>query len=187
MLIELIFLCQVHCVSLNIFRIQTRQHEISQYAICTLLTPVLISVHTYLPEAPMAAPGLTPFRGNMKRLLLAVLFSASGAAFANSACDKPKNDFDGLYCLNKVYQEADNELNANYKNLSGKLDAQGRQSLKTGQLAWIQNRNQSCSKSEGEHFYVNLRCATSITIARAQFLQDRIRECTSSGCRNSKL
>jgi uncharacterized protein YecT (DUF1311 family) len=123
----------------------------------------------------------------MKRFILAVLLSASGAAFANSACDKPKNDFDGLYCLNKVYQEADHELNDTYQKLTGKLDAEGKKGLKKGQLAWIQDRNTSCSKAEADHFYVDLQCATSTTIARAQFLQNRVRECTSSGCQNSKL
>ena len=116
-----------------------------------------------------------------------MLFCASGAAFANSACDVPKNDFDGLYCLNKVYQEADKELNTNYQALSAKLDADGKKSLKTGQLAWIQSRNSSCSKRESTGFYVNLDCATNTTIKRSQFLQDRVRECASAGCQNSKL
>jgi uncharacterized protein YecT (DUF1311 family) len=123
----------------------------------------------------------------MKRLLLAALLSMSGAAFANSACDKPKNDFDGLYCLNKVYQEADKELNANYKALSAKLDGAGKTALKKGQLAWIQERNKSCSKLEPDRFFVDLECATDTTIERAQFLQNRVRECTSAGCQNSKL
>ena len=63
----------------------------------------------------------------MKTVIAALLLCASGAAFANSACDKPKSDFDGLYCLNKVYQEADKELNTNYQALSPKLDAEGKQ------------------------------------------------------------
>ena len=123
----------------------------------------------------------------MKKFLLALLVLASGSAFANSACDTPRNDFDGLYCLNKVYQEADKELNANYKALAAKLDAAGKQKLKSGQLAWIGNRNQNCSKRESSGFYVNLDCATQTTIERAQFLQDRVRECVSAGCQNSKL
>ena len=123
----------------------------------------------------------------MKRLLLVALFSMSGAAFANSACDQPKNDFDGLYCLNKVYQEADKELNANYQKLAAKLDGAGKTGLKRGQLAWIQDRNKSCSKAEADRFYVDLQCATSTTISRSQFLQDRVRECSSAGCQNSKL
>ena len=123
----------------------------------------------------------------MKKLILALLVCASGSAFANSACDTPRNDFDGLYCLNKVYQEADKELNANYKKLAARLDADGKQALKSGQLSWISERNQSCSKKDGSGFYVNLDCATTTTIKRAQFLQDRVRECASSGCQNSKL
>jgi uncharacterized protein YecT (DUF1311 family) len=123
----------------------------------------------------------------MKKLIFALLALSSGAAMANSACDRPKNDFDGLYCLNKVYQEADKELNENYKKLSAKLDNAGKQALKSGQLSWISARNQSCSKSDAGGFYVNLDCATTTTITRSQFLQDRVRECASSGCLNSKL
>lgn len=123
----------------------------------------------------------------MKKLLFFLLLSLSGAAFANSACDVPKNDFDGLYCLNKVYQEADKELNETYKQLSAKLDGNGRKALKTGQLAWIESRNQSCSKREATGFFVNLDCATNTTIERSRFLQDRLRECSSAGCMNSKL
>ena len=58
----------------------------------------------------------------MKRWMLAVLMCAAGAAKANSACDKPQKDFDGLYCLNKVYQEADKELNDNYGKLARELN-----------------------------------------------------------------
>lgn len=123
----------------------------------------------------------------MKKFMLALLLCASGSAFANTACDTPRNDFDGLYCLNKVYQEADKELNANYKKLAAQLDANGKQTLKSGQLAWISKRNNTCSKRESSGFYVNLDCATQTTIERAQFLQDRVRECVSSGCQNSKL
>lgn len=123
----------------------------------------------------------------MKKAVLALLLCASGAALANSACDTPKDDFDGLYCLNKVYQEADKELNANYKKLHAQLDSDGKKMLKSSQLSWIANRNSSCSKRESTGFYVNLDCATSTTIQRSQFLQDRIRECASAGCQNSKL
>lgn len=123
----------------------------------------------------------------MKKLLLCSLLSFSSAAFANSACDTPKNDFDGLYCLNKVYQEADKELNENYQKLAAKLDGEGKKALKSGQLAWITARNENCSRREASGFFVNLNCATRTTIERSQFLQDRVRECTSSGCMNSRL
>lgn len=124
----------------------------------------------------------------MKRTLVTfALLCLSSAALANSACDQPRDDFDGLYCLNKVYQEADKELNENYKALVGQLDADGKAKLKKGQIAWIKERNSECSRKDDSGFYVNLSCATEKTISRAQFLKDRSRECVSSGCMNSKL
>jgi uncharacterized protein YecT (DUF1311 family) len=123
----------------------------------------------------------------MKRFMLAMLLCAAGAAQANSACDKPKNDFDDMYCLSKVYQEADKELNDTYSKLGSQLDADGKKSLKAGQLKWIKSRNGQCSKQEANAFYVDLQCATNTTIKRSQFLQDRVRECASAGCQNSKL
>ena len=123
----------------------------------------------------------------MKPILLAVLLGFAGLVQANSACDKPRDDFDGLYCLNKVWQEADKELNEAYKALTPKLDANGKAALKKGQLAWIEERNSTCSRRDADKFFVNLKCATQTTISRVQFLRDRLRECNSAGCMNSKL
>ncbi|MCW3480646.1 lysozyme inhibitor LprI family protein [Neisseriaceae bacterium JH1-16] len=123
----------------------------------------------------------------MKRLAALLLLCLSPLAFANSSCDKPKNDFDGLYCLNKIYQQADQDLNDSYGELAKLLDANGRKLLKSSQLGWIRSRNDSCSYRDGRGFFVNLDCATSTTIERVQFLNDRKRECKSSGCLNSKL
>ncbi|GHD62367.1 MULTISPECIES: lysozyme inhibitor LprI family protein [Jeongeupia] len=121
------------------------------------------------------------------RLLAAVAAFVSVPVWANSSCDKPKNDFDDLYCLNKVYQQADQDLNASYGTLSKQLDAAGKSALKRGQLAWIAQRNTDCSYKDAKGFYVNLDCAARTTIDRNTFLTDRIRECRSSGCMNSKL
>jgi uncharacterized protein YecT (DUF1311 family) len=108
-------------------------------------------------------------------------------AQAQTACDKPHDDFDGLYCLNKVYQQADQDLNADYSKLLGLLNAEGAQLLRTGQLTWIRTRNAECSQHIGTRFLVDLSCATRTTITRNRFLEDRVRECVSSGCRNSRL
>ncbi|HEV3317989.1 MAG TPA: lysozyme inhibitor LprI family protein [Candidatus Angelobacter sp.] len=129
----------------------------------------------------------------MKRIIAFALLSfsmqvVSMQAFAQSNCDHPKNDFDGLYCLNKIWIEADKNLNEVYKKLSLKLDANGKAALKKGQLSWISSRNSSCSKNDPkEGFFVNLECATNMTIERTKFLEDRYRECMSAGCMNSKL
>ena len=120
------------------------------------------------------------------RFFTAVLL-VSGSALANEACDKPKNDFDGLYCLNKIYQEADKELNSNYQILVPLLNSVGKSQLKSSQLSWLRSRNSNCSRREGDSFLIDMQCATDTTISRLQFLQDRIRECKSSGCLNSKL
>ncbi len=123
----------------------------------------------------------------MKRVAVSLLLVLPIFAFANSNCDKPINDFDGLYCLNKVYSAADSELNDRYKDLASLLDSSGKAKLKQGQLEWMKERNGQCSRHEDGQFFVNLSCATRQTIDRAQFLQSRIRECKSSGCLNSKL
>ncbi|MDK2123839.1 lysozyme inhibitor LprI family protein [Parachitinimonas caeni] len=124
----------------------------------------------------------------MKSALIATLLAlASGTTFAAAGCDNPKNDFDDLYCLNKVYLQADKELNENYGKLVKQLDDEGKKLLKKGQLEWIANRNRDCSYKDAKGFYVNLDCAATTTISRAQFLQDRVRECSSAGCMNSKL
>ncbi len=123
----------------------------------------------------------------MIRLLAVLLIATPAAAMANSACDRPHNDFDGLYCLNKIYQQADQDLNTAFGQLRPKLDTEGRTALRTGQLAWLRSRDSHCSKTEGSAFFVDLQCATNTTIARTRFLQDRLRECVSSGCLNSRL
>jgi uncharacterized protein YecT (DUF1311 family) len=123
----------------------------------------------------------------MRKIVSVLLFSLSSAAFANSACDVPKNDFDGLYCLNKVYIQSDKDLNTSYGALAKMLDKDGKKQLKSSQLDWIKQRNDNCSYSDNRGFFVNMDCATQTTIDRVQFLDDRLRECKSAGCQNSKL
>jgi uncharacterized protein YecT (DUF1311 family) len=106
----------------------------------------------------------------------------STQAVADSAYDKPRNDFDGLYCLSKVYQQADIDLNSVFTRLRGKIDVAGKEAL-----AWLKTRDQSCSKHEDSGFYVNLACATQTTTNQTEFLQSRYRECISSGCMNSRI
>ena len=123
----------------------------------------------------------------MKHTLALLALMAAGPAFASSACDQVTNDFDGLYCLNKVYQQADTDLNVAYKQLVGHLDADARAVLRKHQLQWMAERNVSCSMRKDGAFYVDLDCATRVTIDRTRFLQDRVRECVSAGCMISRL
>lgn len=102
-------------------------------------------------------------------------------------CQNPRDSFDDLYCLNRVYVQADADLNTIYKKLSQRLSVSARQVLKRYQLAWIQQRNATCSFSDNRGFYVNIRCASEMTVERTNFLNDRYRECISVGCLPNKL
>ena len=102
-------------------------------------------------------------------------------------CQNPRDSFDDLYCLNRIYVQADADLNTIYKKLSQRLSTSVRQVLKRYQLAWIQQRNDTCSFSDSRGFYVNIRCASEMTVARTNFLNDRYRECISVGCLPNKL
>lgn len=125
---------------------------------------------------------------NMKGMLVLLCVLLPNLVLANSNCDNPRNDFDGLYCLNKIYLQADKELNQAYAELKDLLDDQGKKLLKKGQLTWIGSRDSECSYRDNRRgFFVNLDCAAKTTIERTQFLIDRKRECLSSGCLNSRL
>jgi uncharacterized protein YecT (DUF1311 family) len=102
-------------------------------------------------------------------------------------CDNPRDDFDGLYCLNKIYIQADKDLNTAYQKLQKQLDSEGKDLLKKSQIRWIESRNSECSYMNENGFFVNLKCAAETTIERTNFLNDRYRECMSSGCLKSKL
>ena len=64
----------------------------------------------------------------MVKTSLAILTSAAFMlpmlSWGAQNCDKPINDFDGLYCLTKVYLEADKELNNSYTKLNKVLNSQ---------------------------------------------------------------
>jgi len=122
----------------------------------------------------------------MKRLILILSLIFSPLAIGDN-CDKPRDDFDGLYCLNKVFQEADKELNKAYKELRGFLNKAQRNQLKKTQISWIKQRNNNCSLRQNNGFYVDLNCTTKTTVSRIHTLNDRIRECNATGCQSSKL
>jgi uncharacterized protein YecT (DUF1311 family) len=122
----------------------------------------------------------------MKTCIFLLLTLLSSVAFADN-CDKPRDDFDGLYCLNKVYSEADNELNLKYKELKSLLKNNEKKKLAAGQNEWIRFRNDNCSYKDQKGFWVNLNCTKETTVERTNFLNDRIRECKATGCQPSNL
>jgi len=122
----------------------------------------------------------------MYKTLFIIVLLLANAAYADN-CDKPRDDFDGLYCLNKVYQESDNELNKAYKLLRTFLNKKEKKSLRKTQLEWINSRNNNCSIRKNGAFYVSLDCTTKSTVRRTNVILDRIRECKATGCQPSKL
>jgi len=123
----------------------------------------------------------------MKQYLISMLLLLLSSSAMADNCNKPRDDFDSLYCLNKVYQEADKDLNKAYKKLKKLLKKSGRKKLKTSQLDWIKKRNNNCSFRRNGLFFVSLSCTTKTTIARTNVLLSRIRECKATGCQPSKL
>ena len=75
-------------------------------------------------------------KNTMSKTSLALLASAAFMfpmmSWGAQNCDKPNNDFDSLYCLNKVYLEADKELNISYAKLVKQLNTQQKSKLKRG-------------------------------------------------------
>jgi len=71
----------------------------------------------------------------MKKTILLIALLNTVPAFADN-CDKPRDDFDGLYCLNKVYIESDKELNVAYKELRAYLNKEEKSKL-IFFLAWL--------------------------------------------------
>ncbi|HVJ40619.1 MAG TPA: lysozyme inhibitor LprI family protein [Dongiaceae bacterium] len=118
---------------------------------------------------------------------LVVCGSMAGSLSAKADCEHTKNDFDDVYCLSKNYINADADLNQDYAALAKQLDAEGKASLKKGQLAWMDKRNNSCGFAKDDGYYVDLDCAVSTTRARTRFLKDRLDECKAGGCQKDKL
>ena len=122
----------------------------------------------------------------MKKIILIAALAVS--IVSGSECENPKNNFDSIYCLNKVYIQTDKNLNESYSALRKHLYGQERYALLKSQREWIEVRNDECSLSKNGMFYVNLRCTTDVTRKRTEFLNNRLTECKSgAGCMKSKL
>lgn len=124
----------------------------------------------------------------MKNQLLALgLSMLCMTAYADN-CDHARNSLDAVHCSNLVYQKADKELNATYKQLMQKLSTADKKTLRTAQLSWIKNRDKTCTMNSvdmGE--VIDSACLLDQTTARTNWLNDRLRECKTVGCMRSKL
>ena len=106
----------------------------------------------------------------------------SGVAFADN-CENARNTYDNVYCTNKLYADADHELNQNYQKLRGLLNTEQKTTLKRSQLAWIRSRDAQCVEGNS----IDVGCRLSTTQDRNTWLRERLRECKTVGCMNSRL
>lgn len=107
----------------------------------------------------------------------------SSVAYADN-CDRARNTYDDIYCKNKVFASADAELNRNYKALRAQLNSRQQAILKRAQLNWINQRDRQCVVDEQG---VDVDCRLEMTQSRNHWLQERLRECRTIGCKTSAL
>ena len=119
--------------------------------------------------------------------LLAGLLIHLGSGHARADCANTMTDFDDVYCYAKSYIAADDDLNAAYKALTDKLNADERAVLKQSQLAWMKTRNDECGETGSDGYAVSLSCAIDFTESRTRFLRDRTAECEAGKCDAAKL
>ncbi len=124
----------------------------------------------------------------MKRKLglAGLLLGLSLSAYADN-CDYARNTYDAVHCDNKVYVNADNELNQTYQELRSKLNPQQKTILKRSQLTWIRDRDQSCSGESDVGTVISTGCQLRKTQERNSWLHERLRECITIGCKTSAL
>ncbi|AIL74438.1 lysozyme inhibitor LprI family protein [Acinetobacter baumannii] len=120
----------------------------------------------------------------MKKIVFAFLCFGITTAYADN-CDSARNTYDDIYCTNKIYASADADLNKNYQALRAKLNTAQRNTLKKSQLAWIRQRDAECTDSNRNS--VDVQCRLQTTQERNHWLQERLRECQTVGCKSSRL
>ena len=119
----------------------------------------------------------------MKKIILMLSgILLSGVAFADN-CENARNTYDDVYCTNKLYASADEELNKNYQALRGKLSSNQKSILKKSQLAWIRERDAQCTTDTG----IDVQPRLSTTQERNNWLRERLRECKTIGCKTNTL
>lgn len=121
----------------------------------------------------------------MKKILLAFLCGFGVTAVYADNCDTTRNTYDDIYCTNKIYASADADLNKNYQALRAKLNTAQKNTLKKSQLAWIRQRDAECTDSNRNS--VDVQCRLQTTQERNHWLQERLRECQTVGCKTSRL
>lgn len=144
-----------------------------------------------VPVCKVKVEALTMHKSVSSLMAAVMLVSSSslwGQAGAQQACNFPRGTFDRVYCDAKVLIRADDELNVTYQKLLKALKPAAQQTLRQTQRAWVAERDRDCiGVSERWGSVVYSDCAVQKTTTRLNFLNDRLRECLSSGCQPGKL
>jgi uncharacterized protein YecT (DUF1311 family) len=123
----------------------------------------------------------------IRGLALAGLLSVLPLASHAAGCAAPKGAFDNVYCTSTLYAQLDRDFNTQYKRLRGMISSAQKTDLRDAQRGWIEDRNRHCSRTENGSYFVNLDCAILMTEQRMEYLQNRERECQSTGCNSDAL
>ncbi|KAA0016281.1 lysozyme inhibitor LprI family protein [Salinicola corii] len=105
------------------------------------------------------------------------LVGLSGLAQAAPSCEDAITQQEMNACAGEGYQAADEELNATYDEVMGRLDGDSEEGLKTAQRAWIQFRDAECDfvsgpTSEGSaNSMVKAGCLEKLTHQRTEALK----------------
>ncbi|NHZ40544.1 lysozyme inhibitor LprI family protein [Massilia aquatica] len=123
-----------------------------------------------------------PVRALCVGLLAAIATINPAAAAAADDCKDPMSQYDMNRCSAKDAGREDALLNKNYKELTGKVDAQEKAQIKAVQLAWIKFRDLQCNyeadRYEGGSMQplVHSSCLYALTKQRNKELAEMIRE-----------
>ncbi len=124
----------------------------------------------------------------MKRTIVCALLVASCVtlAFAKTQkqrqiqpCESRGSQAEASACAHEEYKAADAELNKNYGQLAGVLDAEDKASLKESELAWIKYRDSTCVFESSQYKGGTMRgmiesfCLARVTKARTAELKDQ--------------
>lgn len=121
----------------------------------------------------------------MRRIIFSLICGAMATLSYADNCDNARNTYDDIYCTNKIYASADADLNKNYQLLRKQLNETQQKILKKSQLAWIRHRDAECT--DDVQSSVNVQCRLTTTQERNNWLQERIRECQTVGCKTTRL
>jgi len=121
-------------------------------------------------------------------LVLVTSVWMTGPAQAQTNCNTPNSSFEDVYCLTKTFVQADADLNVAYQKLMKKLKPADQSTLRQLQRAWVEDRNaRTTSQDSKARTVIDIDLAVEMTTSRSNFLNDRYRECVSSGCQPNKL